>query len=205
VVFCPHVSRVTCRPVHTPGYRRWPARGAHPGQRCRHLEAHRKWGGGCGAPGHVPDHPSRHPCSVGRGGQGAKFCHSPNSPHAPHDPPRSMPPSRVYARCNASPICSMCCQAPFALLPESRGEYLLVAGSESERFFAEGVVREARLQARLKHPYVTKVYARRPLSLSSLTNRLCAKPSLLVLRLAVLRANLDPRCAPSALASPERR
>ncbi len=53
---------------------------------------------------------------------------------------------------------SACVQAPFALLPEARDEYLIEPGSEEEKFFVEGVLREARLLARVKHPYVTKVY-----------------------------------------------
>ena len=60
-------------------------------------------------------------------------------------------------------ICSLClCQAHRALLPESRDEFLIEPGSEEEKFFVDSVLREARLQARLKHPYVTKVYVTPP-------------------------------------------
>ncbi len=55
-----------------------------------------------------------------------------------------------------------CIQAPFALLPESRDLYGVEPGSEGEKFIVDCFLREAKLQARLKHPYVTKVYAAPP-------------------------------------------
>ena len=57
---------------------------------------------------------------------------------------------------------SACTQAPLPLLPECRGDYCIEPGSEGEKLLVEEVLREARLQARLKHPYVTKVYVTPP-------------------------------------------
>jgi hypothetical protein len=57
---------------------------------------------------------------------------------------------------------SACVQAPFALLPEGRDVYGVEPGSEGEKYFVECVLQEARLQARVKHPYVTKVYVTAP-------------------------------------------
>ncbi len=37
--------------------------------------------------------------------------------------------------------------------------YDVQPGSGEEKYFVEDVIREARLQAMLKHPYVTKVFA----------------------------------------------
>ena len=48
-------------------------------------------------------------------------------------------------------------QAPYALLPESRCDYGIEPGSEAEKFFVQGVVREANLQAKLRHANVTNM------------------------------------------------